>query len=176
MYSIRKRKNIYLILMNKRFAIFSILSVLLMQSCIHSNLAKKSPDKAFEEVSFLEGKWISESEETTSIETWKKISENTYEGSSELTASGHVLFTENIKIVKNNETIQYIVFIKTQDPVVFNLIFASDSKLKFSNTSNDFPQSIIYEKQGDQKIIVTLKGKDENGSIKEVFIFNKQHP
>jgi hypothetical protein len=110
-------------------------------------------------LNWLQGKWIAEDSSYITMESWRKISEQSMEGSGQIIskATGDTLNRETLRIVEKNDEVFYLAKVnQNQYPVVFKLTETNDSLLVFSNPEHDFPTRIQYNKGMGDKIIVNV--------------------
>jgi len=123
-----------------------------------------------EKMRWLLGVWHRESNRSVTEETWRKLSDRTYEGESVRIskASGDTVFTESLLLVEMQGELFYLPKVAENPyPVPFKLVAFEGNRVVFENPEHDFPQRIIYAFQDADSLTVTVKGAmtDENRSI-----------
>lgn len=139
---------------NKLFHL-SLLGLFLLSSC-----------KTYKGINLLKADWLIGTWEIKSskgilYESWKKISNNEFDGKSYIIKDSDTLLLETIQLINQSGQKFYIPTVKNQNeglPVRFEAkIFTKDSLL-FENQSHDFPQNISYTKITKDSIIAKISG------------------
>jgi len=121
-----------------------------------------------EKLSWILDKWAGKDGESTSYETWIRINDNLYEGSSETIKTGDTTFLEKLKIEKTGDGIFYTADVKhNPKPVSFKLIQISDIEAVFENSEHDFPQKISYRNE-DGKLHAWIEGPGKKGKWQKI--------
>lgn len=108
--------------------------------------------------------------EGTTTETWTQKDENTFEGKSAYEKEGKTVFGEYLLIQNINGHIVYIAVPNGHKPTLFNLANTdADKRASFENEEHDFPKKIIYEKESDSRIKITLEGRMKDKDVKEEY-------
>ncbi len=126
--------------------------------------------KEFEQFSRLEGSWEMKKGTTEFKESWKRVNDTLFEGTSKMTMDGKTLFSEDLQLVLTNDSINYIPtvsFENEQEEVRFALKSATKDKWIFANKTHDFPQEIIYVFKDKDSLIATVQGM-ENGRSQKI--------
>lgn len=116
-----------------------------------------------EDLSWLAGDWISQSQEQIINESWSFMNDSTLVGSSITTKGDSVIFEEALKIEFRHDTIRYIAVLPFKI-ASFGLALRNESEYVFVDPSNDFPSKIIYRKTKPGLTIV-LEGKDNESEM-----------
>lgn len=123
---------------------------------------------------WLLGNWQSETEGQIITEHWRAIDEQNFVGTGTTVKTNQQKppFVESLRLVEMSGGVFFIA--KTPQnkfPVAFELVGCSDDRLKFENTTHDFPNVIEYVKESSQAMVAKVSGKQGGGfSIR----FNKQ--
>lgn len=122
-----------------------------------------------EELLWLEGSWHDSKLGIT--ETWK-VTGDSLSGRSYMQKEGKEKEMEKMWLVKRNNRIWYIVQpAGATELVEFEFQPLKDGKYIFTNPKNDYPQKIVYERQG-KDVIATISLTD--GSEPFTFAYKKQ--
>ena len=117
---------------------------------------------------WLEGKW--QINESASFEEWTKIDDTLYRGKGYEIRKNDTLITEMIEIVQKGKEVFYIPSVADQNngqPVEFKLISKKKGIIIFENKNHDFPQRIIYVKNGKDQIDAKIEG-EKKGVFSEI--------
>lgn len=120
-----------------------------------------APKATVNDFSWLLGTWKHETANSTTFETWRKLSDKTFEGESWRVnkATQQRVFGESLLLAEMGGEIFYLP--KTADnpmPVAFKLISSSASEAVFENPKHDFPQKIRYQRNTDGTVTATVSG------------------
>ncbi|MFQ5652713.1 MAG: DUF6265 family protein [bacterium] len=123
-----------------------------------------------EKMRWLLGVWRRESDRGLTHETWRKLSDRTFEGESVRIskASGDTVFTESLRLVQMQGELFYLPKVaENAYPVPFKLVAFQGNRVVFENPEHDFPQRIIYYREDADSLTVTVEGatKDDNRRI-----------
>jgi hypothetical protein len=143
---------------------FPLLFLLILFSCANEK------QEEFEQFSRLEGSWQMKKGSTEFKESWKRVNDTLFEGSSKMTLDGKTLFSEDLHLVLTNDSIYYIPTVSNQnnqEEVRFALKSATKDKWVFANKTHDFPQEIVYVFKGNDSLIATVQGM-ENGRSQKI--------
>lgn len=141
--------------------IFVILVTVLL---LHGSCANKSngPSK-LDKIDWVLGYWEMESPEGKVAESWIRTNDSVYSGIGKYTdTAGQTLTTEEISIVLRGGKLLYIPLVTDQNagqPVIFTEVSFSDTMVVFENKNHDFPQRIVYVKQGEGKMLAYIEGE-----------------
>ncbi len=114
------------------------------------------------DLSWVLGKW--QVNESNNFEEWEKIDDHLFRGKGYVVKNNDTLITETIEIVKQDKSLYYIPIVTGQNegkPVTFKLIASNRNEIIFENKAHDFPQRIIYIKNGENRIDARIEGKKE---------------
>ena len=116
-----------------------------------------------EELAWLSGCWRSDSGTPQITEQWMKPAGNLMLGMSHTVAEGRTREFEFMRIVQEeNGDIFFVAMPSGQKEARFKLMMASAREVRFENPEHDFPQRIIYRREGDSlvgRIEGTSKGQ-----------------
>lgn len=117
---------------------------------------------------WMEGKWTKDEETPTkSIEVWQTVSDSEMTGFGLTTENGDTIFYEKLSIIAKGKEIHYLADVGN-GIVSFKLTNWENERWSFENPEHDFPQRIIYAKEGDNMIAYA-----EAGDVSLAFRFRK---
>ncbi len=118
---------------------------------------------SLEELAWLSGCWRSDGDSRQIHEQWMKPGGNNMLGMSHTVAKGKTREFEFVRIVQEeNGDIFYVANPSGQKEARFRLMIITEREARFENPDHDFPQRIIYRREGDSllgRIEGTSKGK-----------------
>jgi hypothetical protein len=143
-----------------------LLPLLGMYSCDE----KKEPLKDFK---WLEGSWTMDQDSVMFVETWMAPQGNLMKGSGTMLIGKDTLFSESVSIEERKEGIYYTAVVSENDgPVEFKLRGFSGDTAIFENLQHDFPQRIIYLRQGE-RFYAAAEGMTDGLLQREEFFFKR---
>jgi len=143
-----------------------------------SNCTQKA-EKERNNLDWLLGTWaIEEIDGIRTMEFWEKNDDGFYIGCNvSLDENGDTIFRENIEI-KNIDKLQYyVVTVPDQNnglEIRFKLVSNDSGKLIFENSEHDFPQRIVYVKEGSDSLHAYIEGMTSGDDSRMDFYFIKQ--
>lgn len=152
---------------DKLFSFIKLTTVLLI--FMQSALSQDKPE--MEKLSWILDKWVSKDSGNTSYESWVKISDDLYEGSSNTVKDNVITFEEKLKIQKTDSGIFYIADVKQNtEPVQFRLTSVTGDEAVFENPEHDFPKIISYKNE-DGNLHAWIEGRGKNGEPEKIDFF-----
>ena len=151
-------------------AIYKIISLFVFFCLISCN----SGEVTIRDLDWLQGTWQIEGKPV--FEEWSKINPHLYRGKGYTIRKNDTLITETIEIAQTGSEIFYIPQVPDKNDgkaVMFKLISDDPEYLVFENKTHDFPQRIIYDKNGKDRIDASIEGEGENGYSKVKFPYVK---
>ncbi len=112
-----------------------------------STPAPPAPVDALGPVAWLEGRWVADGADTTTVETWTREGAALI-GRSETTRGGDVVFWEALRIEAKDGALSYAASPLGNAAVPFAVEVRGDG-FAASNPDHDFPQLIVYRRDGD---------------------------
>ena len=164
----------------KYFLIVLIIGILflLFFVFIKGNKKKDIPldNQPLKNLFWLVGDWKSlDKDGNAVIEHWAINSQNELEGYGLLLNGSDTLFHEQLSIKNIHGALCYIATIENSGPVLFTLTQRKEDSWTFRNSRHDFPQRIIYTKQGANQYHVKTEGRLITGLMDgEDFTFKAQ--
>jgi hypothetical protein len=142
---------------------------------IFVSMANSQSNRKMEELLWIVDNWVNAEGETVSYEHWEKVNDSLYEGGSETIKNGDTVFSEKLKILKENDDIFYVADVKHNPaPVYFKLTYSGTNKAVFENPEHDFPRKITYEIENGN-LHAYIEGPSKKGSWKKVdFYFTRR--
>jgi hypothetical protein len=119
---------------------------------------------SLDELAWLSGCWRSDDAKRQVVEQWMKPAGNMMLGMSHTVVNGKTRDYEFIRIVQEeNGEIFFVAQPSGQKEARFELVTVTGNEARFENPEHDFPQRIIYRRDGDQlvgRIEGTSNGKE----------------
>jgi hypothetical protein len=103
---------------------------------------------SLESAEWLIGHWLSDEGDKHFEETWKKVSDATFEGSGITTRKSDKarIDGESLRLVQMGREVFYVSKVAHNDfPVGFKLVQCADKTLVFANPTHDFPKRLEYQ-------------------------------
>jgi hypothetical protein len=130
---------------------------------------------ALEDLNWILGSWQMDGRSSTIIETWKEVSESTYEGESYTISlvNNDTTFAESLRIVEMSGEIYYIADVSHNPyPVPFKLAEQNGKGAVFENEGHDFPQRIEYSVTSTKALAVIVSGTDKSSNREKTLEFH----
>ena len=125
--------------------------------------------------SWLEGEWIRASGGVTVVESWRRVSEATMEGTVTRSADGTSRVTEHLRLERMGDGVFYTAKpLENRLPTPFELVEWSDGRFVFENPDHDFPQRIVYLRDGDDGLVARIEGPMDGETRSIDFVFERQ--
>jgi hypothetical protein len=108
---------------------------------------------------WLEGEWLRETKRGQAAERWVRVSEDTFEGEAIVPAGGEMRVFERLRLVRLGDEVFYIA--KPDEnpyPTAFLLVARDETRFVFENPEHDFPQRIVYTRDGEHGLRVRVEG------------------
>ena len=137
-------------------------------------VAQSAPDPADEgaatqetfvpsrDLAWLVGYWLAEEGDRREVEHWKADGD-ALRGRNESWRGGELVHHERLQIVKHGETVVYRADPATQAGHEFPLVEHAEGVVRFEDPAHDWPQRIVYTRQGDE-LTATVSGGEGNKS------------
>jgi len=124
-----------------------------------------------DDLDWLVGTWKRESRRGEIYESWQRLSDHTFEGDSWVVSSSdgkeHPL--ESLLLAEMAGELFYIPKVPENDfPVPFRRTSAMPGRIVFENSTHDFPQTIIYQRSGDDELKVTIQGPGDGEEPRKI--------
>jgi len=119
-------------------------------------------------LSWLAGCWSSETSEAGSGEQWMQPVAGTMLGTGRTVKAGRTIEFEFMRIHEAPDgRLLYTARPSGQREATFNQLRISESEVAFENPEHDFPQRVIYRRQGDTRLQASIEGT-RNGVTRTV--------
>jgi len=123
---------------------------------------------------WLEGTWVSVSNDTRATQTWKK-SKHDLKGENNIVVGTDTVFSESILISEVNDT----VVLSTRLPgssssTDYKLIKGSNKEAVFENIFQDFPQRILFRKTMKDSLYTRIEGENKGRLVTEEYFFARK--
>ncbi len=116
--------------------------------------------QSLSDLSWMNGYWTNQENGSSSEELWSTAAGGMMIGVNRgVYPNGRSSF-EFLRIVESEEKIVYLASPGGQTPTPFTLTEVSENKVVFENMENDFPQRIIYSRDGSS---LTARIEDKSG-------------
>jgi hypothetical protein len=148
----------------------SVLASALVLSALvvgNASAAQEQPCESLDAVEWMLGDWTRSARTSEIRETWRRVSDDTFEGESITTSTdtGEVLAYESLRLVAMSDGVFYIAKVAEHDlPVPFRLTQCTDTVAVFEDPEHDAPDRLIYdrsvaaEEDASADLLVTLEG------------------
>ncbi len=136
--------------------------LLALTTCLLAGCATTSETGALSGLGWLSGEWTAR--DGTISETWVQVSGRTYEGRG-VTRNESGEMVETMRLVAMSGDIYFIAKVSHNDlPVAFRLTgTTSTGDYIFENPDHDFPRRIVYTRQADDGLLVTVSDGGTQG-------------
>jgi hypothetical protein len=128
--------------------------------------AAASPAETFAGLAFMAGCWEGEQEGVRSEECWLAPANGLMVGMHrDLFKSGKAFF-EFLRIEAGPEGIAYLASPAGAPATAFRLAAAAPGRVEFANPQHDFPQRIIYQTDGADRLKARVEGPGASGTTR----------
>lgn len=95
----------------------------------------------------LVGQWQAQTKKSVINESWRKVSEHSFEGLGQThDLSGVLKDSEELRLVQMQGNVFYLAKVKHNPlPVAFTLISCQNNRFRFENKNHDFPKQLDYQ-------------------------------
>ena len=144
-----------------------IVATVLLTASLASGGEPAADAQSLDGLAWLEGTWIRETDRGQATETWLRVSDDTLEGTGSITTGGKVQVFEHLRIERFAHQIFYTAKpLENPYPVPFLLVEHQPDmhRLVFENLDHDFPQRLIYTRDGETGLKVRVEA-EQGGEI-----------
>jgi len=121
--------------------------------------ARSLPAESVEALAFLAGCWASERGEAGSGEQWMAPAGGTMLGISRTVRGGATVAYEFLQIRELEPgKLAYIARPSGQAEATFALVRVAAGEAVFENPQHDFPQRIVYRREGEDRLLARIEG------------------
>ncbi len=119
-------------------------------------------------LAWLQGCWQVQGSETGTVEQWTSAAGGTLFGLSRTVKAGKTTEFEFVHVREVEPgVLAYIAQPSGRPPTPFPLLRSTESEFVFENLSNDFPQRVIYRRDGPNAVVARIEGTSK-GKIKGI--------
>ena len=117
-------------------------------------------------MAWLTGCWAEEGAEAGTVEQWMAPAGGTMLGMGRTVKNGKTTTFEFMRLRVNDEgKLVFIALPRGQGETTFTLLSHIDQRAVFENLQHDFPQRVIYQKLGADKLTARIEGL-RNGALR----------
>jgi len=110
-------------------------------------------------LAWLQGCWAAQGAEAGSVEQWSSAAGGTMFGMSRTVKGGKTTEFEFVHLREVEPgVLAYIAQPSGVPPTTFRLLRGSDTEFVFENLAHDFPQRVIYRRDGGQALTARIEG------------------
>lgn len=126
------------------------------------------PDDLGAKLGFLQGCWATEGAEAGSVEQWTSAVGGVMLGMSRTVKGGKVRAFEFMQLREDEPgKLTFVAQPSGAAPTTFALLRQSETEYVFENLAHDFPQRIMYRRQGENTASARIEGKSK-GTLKGI--------
>ncbi|MBB6093007.1 hypothetical protein HNQ60_001885 [Povalibacter uvarum] len=132
-----------------------------------SNTAGAAACDSLQVAHWLLGEWESRDGDKTFTETWRQLSDATFEGKGVTLKGGKQIDGESLRLARMEKGVFYISKVAhNRLPIAFELIVCEPQRLVFENASHDFPKRLEYvATSADTMKVAVTDGKEKGFSL-----------
>lgn len=122
---------------------------------------KRESDPDISMAQWLVGTWQHAIDDAVIFETWTAHDEKELRGMGYMIHDQDTVVYESIRLLEKEGQLYYIPTVKGQNddqPVTFELMSGTESKLVFENQTHDFPQLITYTRITEDSLVAEISG------------------
>jgi hypothetical protein len=132
--------------------------------------ARQTPQATIEDVSWIEGTWISTTGPRTVEERWTPAAGGDMFAVSRTLNSSRLVEFEYLRIVEREGGLVYIAQPNGAPPTDFRLTRLEDKSATFENPAHDFPKVIKYSARPDGSLEASISGGPGQRTSSWVFV------
>ena len=140
-------------------------SLLLTAACAHGRPASRCGN-----FDWLVGTWASDD---GNVESWRRASATTLEGSNTTRRDGEVVFVESLRIQPGAAGFEYRAAPQGQPAHVFQLEACGETWAKFTDPTHDWPHALTYRRTG-VGLTATVEGYEDGAPRTETWSWASQ--
>lgn len=144
--------------MNKKLYIIAFAALSLGTAC--KKESQKQPGQ-IAKAEWLIGNWENRTQNGDLSESWAKVNDSTFEGTSFFIKGKDTLHNESVVLSQKGGELLYSPTVKGQNgdlPVAFKMTAATAKTIVFENPAHDFPQKISYQMITKDSIVAQISG------------------
>jgi hypothetical protein len=132
-------------------------------------------EMSLDSLSWLSGEWVRDTRRGEAVERWTRVSEDTMEGVAFVTVGDSTHVTESLRIERLGDAIFYVARpAENRFPTPFRMLECTDARVVFENPDYDFPQRIVYERDGAGGLTARIEGLVESEPREATFAFERR--
>lgn len=137
-------------------------------------LASCKRDPGLGSFSWLAGKWVGKYDTVPIFEQWKAAEGKVMYGRGGVLSGKDTAFAEEISIEEREDGLYYVAVVKgNPGPAAFKFTGFKNDTAVFEDPAHDFPQRVLYYKNGDGTFYACIDGKFKGKYVKEEFSYKK---
>jgi hypothetical protein len=137
----------------------TLLAITLALATLVLGPGEAAAQSSFDLLGWLEGDWVRQTRSGEATESWRRVSEDTLEGVGSIAFGGSTTVTEYLRLERFGEEVFFVAKPGHNPmPTPFKLTECSEERAAFENPDHDFPQRIIYMRDGDDGLHVRIDG------------------
>ncbi len=134
-----------------------LLTLGLLASTGAATAAPETPD--LDRLAWLAGCWTRDGAETGNGEQWSVLAGGTMFGIGRTVKNGRTAGFEFMQLRRRDDgVLTFVAWPGGQDRTEFASIRISGDEARFENLDNDFPQRVIYRRDGDTRLLARIEG------------------
>jgi len=142
-------------LKNRSARVVGVLCVMVATSQVNLRAADRP---SLKDLLWLAGYWVGSAGGTTMEEVWTEPAGGVMLGMHRDVKAGRLVFFEFLRIEQRASSVVYIASPRGTGATEFTLVSAGSAEVVFENPEHDFPQRIIYQREGDL-LIARIEGE-----------------
>lgn len=138
---------------------FTLVAVTIAFVALVLGHADAAAPSSLDPLNWLEGDWVRQTRSGEATESWRRVSDDTLEGIASIAFGGSTTVTEYLRLERFGEDVFFVAKPgQNPMPTPFKLTECSEERAVFENPDHDFPQRIIYMRDGDDGLHVRIEG------------------
>ena len=138
--------------------VFPFASVLVIGVTLGAGVQGRSSTSPVEQARWLAGCWELKRGSRTGFEMWMPPAGGIMMGASRTVAGGAVVEWERLQLTEREGKLVYTSLPSGQTEASFTSTALTDSSFTVENLQHDFPQRIIYRRQGADSLVARIEG------------------
>ena len=134
--------------------------------------AARSTAGEVDRLAWLEGRWAGEKDGVRSEERWTGLLGGALLGVHADVKGGRLVSWEFLRIERGTDGVSYYASPRSSPPTPFKLVEVSDRRAVFENKEHDFPQRILYWRDGES-LCARAEGTLNGNTVGEEWCWGK---
>ncbi|OEK04730.1 DUF6265 family protein [Roseivirga misakiensis] len=142
----------------------SLLLVSLLAKTSFAQEQQQMTQKDFDSLHWILGQWerTNTRSGTSATESWRKVSNNRYEGIGVNTRGSDTTFVEHLRLEFKDQKIVYVADVRENaTPIYFRIDEITKNGFISKNPDHDFPKVISYQLNANKMSAIISDGKDK---------------